>query len=254
MKSMKFCWMRSPGRDVQTKSLFDALWFKKSEQIDLALLILTTMQHNAIEPTKKVYQICLKVFGYASEPHQKCISLYWWLRAFQGRNPYKLANPNLSHSELAIHALRRMIGVPDGSIYSLHQEGDPFIYCSLFRSAAESISRFTAEKEGKSTAYVCGPYRIWLGSKWLYYYSFVIDHSTISLCIVDDSLDSCPPLIENSSPQAAASNITPPSDSDQHNSHLIAKETLRPKLDLWVSHLNGLHPELTQFDVMYILS
>ena len=95
------------GRFVN-RTLFDALWPRRTPQMELALRILQKMEDEGIRPDDEIHEILLQVFGRASYPLQKCRRMVYWFDRYENIDPYKLKSIPSDPTELSRIALKQM--------------------------------------------------------------------------------------------------------------------------------------------------
>lgn len=95
------------GRFVN-RTLFDALWPRRTPQMELALKILQKMEDEGIRPDDETHEILLQVFGRASYPLQKCRRMVYWFDRYENIDPYKLKSIPTDPVELSRIALKQM--------------------------------------------------------------------------------------------------------------------------------------------------
>ena len=95
------------GRFVN-RTLFDALWPRRTPQMELALKILQKMEDEGIRPDDEVHDILLQIFGRASYPLQKCRRMVYWFDRYENIDPYRLKLTPSSPVELSKIALKQM--------------------------------------------------------------------------------------------------------------------------------------------------
>ena len=95
------------GRFVN-RTLFDALWPRRTPQMELALKILQKMEDEGIRPDDEVHEILLQIFGRASYPLQKCRRMVYWFDRYENIDPYRLKSMPSNAVELSKVALKQM--------------------------------------------------------------------------------------------------------------------------------------------------
>ena len=95
------------GRFVN-RTLFDALWPRRTPQMELALKILQKMEDEGIRPDDELQEILLQIFGRASYPLQKCRRMIYWFDRYENIDPYKLKSIPGDPVELSKIALKQM--------------------------------------------------------------------------------------------------------------------------------------------------
>lgn len=116
------------GRFVN-RTLFDALWPRRTPQMELALRILQKMEDEGIRPDDETHEILLQVFGRASYPLQKCRRMVYWFDRYENIDPYKLKSIPSDPVELTKIALKQMD--KDGTISEHKVQSDMYIKISL---------------------------------------------------------------------------------------------------------------------------
>lgn len=115
------------GRFVN-KTLFDALWPKRTPQMELALKILQKMEDEGIRPDDEIQEILLQIFGRASYPLQKCRRMVYWFDRYWNIDPYRLQSIPSDPVELSKIALKQMD--KDGTISEHKVTTDYFVHKS----------------------------------------------------------------------------------------------------------------------------
>ena len=95
------------GRFVN-RTLFDALWPRRTPQMELALRILQKMEDEGIRPDDETQELLLQIFGRASYPLQKCRRMIYWFDRYENIDPYKLKSIPSDPVELSKIALKQM--------------------------------------------------------------------------------------------------------------------------------------------------
>ena len=95
------------GRFVN-RTLFDALWPRRTPQMELALKILQKMEDEGIRPDDEVHELLLQIFGRASYPLQKCRRMVYWFDRYENIDPYRLKSSPSNPVELSKIALKQM--------------------------------------------------------------------------------------------------------------------------------------------------